>query len=249
MTCLLPPPHSPPPSNAPASTLLSLSLPPSTYTGVKRVLLRCLCALHKDALLSASPRSSPTLTIPITPRPPETAVFITEPLLCAANEVFRPSIPPPLPAAPRLGTETKAGERQGRSAGQSGWSLSTCCPHPIHTHTHVHYPSCDLVEVFTCGSRRSAFVVKGAYKEARISLMARAKRVKYAWWFKVCWVWPIRGNTVGWAYGMKEGSLGKELNCIKWKSSVELIGWMDRPFFSLFVYLNDTVTSSICYYI
>lgn len=45
-----------------------------------------VCFTQRHTLLSL-PQELSTLTIPITPRPPETAVFITEPLLCAANKV------------------------------------------------------------------------------------------------------------------------------------------------------------------
>lgn len=73
-----------------------------------------VCFTQRHTLLSL-PQELSTLTIPITPRPPETAVFITEPLLCAANEVS---------PAPRLSTETKlhweAEERRGR--GREVWS-------------------------------------------------------------------------------------------------------------------------------
>lgn len=48
-----------------------------------------VCFTQRHTLLSL-PQELSTLTIPITPRPPETAVFITEPLLCAANKVSAP---------------------------------------------------------------------------------------------------------------------------------------------------------------
>lgn len=66
------------------------------------------------------PQELSTLTIPITPRPPETAVFITEPLLCAANKV-RP--------APRLNAEMKLLRNRGEGEEECAakWMKSLGC--------------------------------------------------------------------------------------------------------------------------
>lgn len=73
-----------------------------------------VCFTQRHTLLSL-PQERSTLTIPITPRPPETAVFITEPLLCAANKV-----------SPLLDWTQRAGEKQERERGVE-WMKSLGC--------------------------------------------------------------------------------------------------------------------------
>lgn len=121
-----------------------------------------VCFTQRHTLLSL-PQELSTLTIPITPRPPETAVFITEPLLCAANKVS---------PAPRLNTEIKLhSETEERERGEGEkcgvkWMKSLGCSQWWCLYSQLPPPLSDLVELFTCRSRRSMLVGRGSTKRS-----------------------------------------------------------------------------------
>lgn len=94
---------------------------------------------------SAQPPSGElsTLTIPITPRPPETVVFITEPLLCGSNNV----------STSKTRAELRRSQTEGEECGvdKVSWWLVEVLPFfsvPLLSFLN-------LTELFTCWCRRS----------------------------------------------------------------------------------------------